>query len=417
MRKENAVVFGMGAFYAGQHQYIAHFFDVVAAVDNDTEKQGRTIYGQTVYHPKKLLELEYDCILVTTADQKFSLQIKKQLLEMGISEAKLRFSAAGGIAPYSIDPRFFANDLCHADKKQLFAENMERVIIELNSKCNRKCWFCTNAYVCDSEKNIDMSEEVFSQVVDELAEINYNQSICLSFFNEPLLSEQLEERIRTLKTRLPSSFVYLFTNGDFLTKERLSSLEEAGLDMLYIDIYINKMEYDIEEAYSKAQQVCRRLELPEYIEKCPDAGVIQGRIPYKGVPIEIRSQDFSKYAANRAESLPEHLPIPRTTHPLPCIKNFISFHIDYRGDVWPCPNYHREYEPHRQFCMGNILEKGIFELYLGKEMTAYRERNFFHRDTLPCRSCICNFNSFVESSFLHPSYKRPGESSRVCGPV
>lgn len=239
MRKENAVVFGMGAFYAGQHQYIAHFFDVVAAVDNDTEKQGRTIYGQTVYHPKKLLELEYDCILVTTADQKFSLQIKKQLLEMGISEAKLRFSAAGGIAPYSIDPRFFANDLCHADKKQLFAENMERVIIELNSKCNRKCWFCTNAYVCDSEKNIDMSEEVFSQVVDELAEINYNQSICLSFFNEPLLSEQLEERIRTLKTRLPSSFVYLFTNGDFLTKERLSSLEEAGLDMLYIDIYIS----------------------------------------------------------------------------------------------------------------------------------------------------------------------------------
>jgi len=382
---------------------------VVALVSNNPQKQGTTIYGRTIYPPEKLLEREYDYVLVVTT-RDFSLQIKKQLLEMGIPKLKLRFMEFGGISPYRIDPRLFADDLCLNDKKKLFAENMERIVLELNSKCNRKCWFCTNAYVCDSEENIDMSEEVFSWVVDELAEVNYKQTISLCFFNEPLLSAQLEERIRTLKTKLPESFIYLFTNGGYLTKERLSALVEAGLDKLYIDIYINKKEYDIEEAYSRALQLCRSLDLPEDVEKSPDTGTIQGRIQYKTLIIYILSQNYSRYAYNRAESLPEHLPIPQITHhPLPCIKNFISYHIDYQGDVWPCPNYHREYGPHRQFCLGNILEKSMFDIYIGKEMTEYRERNFFHRGTPPCRSCKSNVDTFRENDFLWPTYYQEWE--------
>lgn len=70
--------------------------------------------------------------------------------------------------------------------------------------------------------------------------------------------------------------------------------------------------------------------------------------------------------------------------------------------MWPCPNYHREYEAHRQYCIGNVCEETIFDIYIGNKMNAYRKKNFFERDSLPCRSCIWNFNSFKENSFFRP---------------
>ena len=402
--KENVIVFGAGNGYKFDKKYINNTFNVIAIVDNNPEKQGTILDGIEIQTPESIHGYEYDSILVTPA-YKLSLEIKTQLEKMGIPKSKIKFHGDGGMTPFKIDPLFFASDLCGCDKKQLFSENMERVIIELNSKCNRQCWFCTNSLmdVCD---NTDMSDEVFDKIINELAEIDYSQDICLSFFNEPLLCTKIIERIKIMRNKLPQSYIYLFSNGDYLNREMLDLLEGAGLDEIIVDIYINKFEFCIEEAKQRADKLLKKLDIEIEFDEIPTR--IKGYKKYGSMDLVIISQDFSKSAANRAESLPETLPIPKiTSHPMPCIKNFMSFHIDFRGDVWPCPNYHHEFEVHSQYCVGNVLEETIYDIYLGKKLTEYREKNFFHRDTLPCRSCIWDFKSFISNRFHHPFRDRP----------
>lgn len=410
MGKEKVIVFGVGNGYNLNKRMIFDNFTVLALADNATNIHNTELDGYKIISADIIRDFDYDLILVT-ASNRFSLEIKKQLLNMGIPISKIRFVGNGGIAPYRIDPLFFASDLCYEEKKGLFSQNIERVVLELNSKCNRKCWFCTNSLFGGEEKNVDMSDELFEKILCELRQINYNQTICLSYFNEPLISKKFIERVSVLKKSLPDTMLYAFTNGDYLTREVLDSLNDAGLDTLYIDIYINTMKYDCEKAYDMATRLFDKLGISLEIHRIEKGLYAQGM--YKNLEIQLRSQDFFLTASNRAESLcNRNLPIPEIkSHPLPCIKNFISFHIDYRGDVWPCPNYHREYEPHRQYCVGNVLDETIYDIYMGEKMTDYRKRNFFERSTLPCRSCIWNFNTFITNSFLLPFRDRPSVES------
>ena len=399
--KPKAIVFGAGAPYKYHYKYIHHYFDVIALVDNNLSKQGIMFEGNIVESPKEINKYKYDCIIIPMPDER-ALEIRKQLEQMGIPVSKMRFND-GGLEPYKINSIFFADNLKEFEKRKLFSENVERVIIEINSKCNRKCWFCTNSIleVCSN----DMPENVLDRIISELSEIEYSQEICLSFFNEPLLCTKLIEYVQRIKKALPNTFLYLATNGDYLSEEIVCSLKDAGLDLLMIDIYTDEFIYNIDEAYLRAIAIKEKCNLCVELEK---REFQMGYGKYENMDIEFYSQDFSKRASNRAESLPENLPIPKiTSHPSPCIKSFISFHIDFRGDVWPCPNYHREYAQHRQYCLGNVLEESIYEIYLGKRLNEYREKNLFHRDTLPCRSCIWDFKSFISNRFHHSFRDRP----------
>ncbi len=408
--RQKAIVFGTGGQYLHEREIIHSVFEVVALADNNSEKHGTVIDGHEVIPPSSINEYEYDFVLVAVGSQ-YSLEIKRQLMSMGVPEEKLRFSGTGGIAPFTLNPRFFNEGLTYEDKRQLFSENVERVILELNSVCNRKCWFCTNAYVCNDRDNRDMSDEVFSKVLSELAEINYDRTILLSFFNEPLVSVQLESRIRAIKEKLPECSIYAFTNGDYLTRQRLDMLVEAGLDMLVIDIYTNDIEYNSEAMCAAAQKLFDKIgiELPQTDGCCN----INKSLLYKGMKVNISAQDFRQNASNRAESLPDYLPIPKNTcHPKPCVKSFMSMHIDFRGDAWPCPNFHREYQPHRSYCLGSVAEQSIYEIYMGEKLMNFREQNFFHRSTLPCRSCVWNFDTFILNELYKPFRDRPSAASR-----
>ncbi|MGN0689467.1 MAG: SPASM domain-containing protein [Oscillospiraceae bacterium] len=405
MKKYKAVVFGVGESYKDTCGYIHEVFDVIAVVDNDCNKQGTIINDFEIMPPEIIKKLDYDYILITPFYEK-SIQIKNQLIQMGVSESKFRYYNGGGLEPYKIDPRFFSTDLCSSQKEMLFSQNIERVILELNSKCNRKCWFCTNSVICNNTENIDMSDQVFETVIEQLVRINYSQEICLSFFNEPMLCSRIYERIQYIKNKLPDCFVYMFSNGDMIDSESLPMLEQSGLDMLIIDIYQKTTDYDFEQIKQSAHHMLNRLGLNMNLHEY--SGKLKGFVQYGNMDIEILSQNFAMIASNRAESLPEGLPVPKIdSHPLPCIKNFMSFHIDFRGDVWPCPNYHRDFESHRQYCLGNVLDESVFEIYTGEKMNTYREKNFFHRNELPCRSCIWNFNSFISNRYHRPFRNRP----------
>lgn len=410
-----AIIFGTGYYYRIHKGLLFSDFEIVGIVDNDEKKQGELLDGFRICSPNEISAWDYDCICVA-ANFRNSYEIRKQLEKMGIAVSKLRFYEPAGVPPYRIPEEFFHLGLTHEDKRKLFSENVERVILEINSKCNRKCWFCPNSFTDRFNENHEMDDALFDSILADLESIDYHYDITFSYFNEPLCSQKICNRISAIKEALPNSYLYVFSNGDYATREYLEELESAGLDGIKIDVYTNEKpgEYSREYALSETNKLIKRLQLqPNFQVKSADeeSSFLVARAKIGRLNVEIFTQDFAATAANRAEALPESLPIPHISeHKRPCLKNFYSFHIAYNGNVYPCPNMHTGVEKHSRYCVGNANEESIFDIYVGEKLQEYRKKNLFERNSLPCRSCLWNFDSLIENRYNRPFRDRPSSN-------
>ena len=114
-------------------------------------------------------------------------------------------------------------------KKRVFKENVCWVEIGISSFCNRKCWFCPNSIIDRNSCNIELNENLFLKLLSELREINYSNNICLHRYNEPLYNKELLiKRIKQVREYLPQAYIYIVTNGDYLTLDYLEILREVA---------------------------------------------------------------------------------------------------------------------------------------------------------------------------------------------
>lgn len=115
------------------------------------------------------------------------------------------------------------------------------VEIEIFSFCNRKCWFCPNSFIDRNSTNILMQEELYLKILNELKSINYNNMISYSRYNEPTSNRKIFiKRLKQAKTIIPNATLHTNTNGDFLSRDYLDELYEAGLKSMNIQSYLNK---------------------------------------------------------------------------------------------------------------------------------------------------------------------------------
>ena len=129
-----------------------------------------------------------------------------------------------------------------------------RLILETNSLCNRRCPTCLrqrdptrsrwNPDGCP--KNIDLPTKTVYDVINQAAELGYKGKLGLHWFNEPLLDPRIPGFAAYAKKKgLP--FVYLATNGDILLSRtrhrgsrparRLARKLDAALDQIVISLY------------------------------------------------------------------------------------------------------------------------------------------------------------------------------------
>lgn len=113
----------------------------------------------------------------------------------------------------------------------------KHVLIQTNVKCTLKCSFCLYGMKDVEIENVDMSDTLFRKIVQELADIDYAGRVSLFEINEPLMDENLVEKIRYVKQKVPKSWQYISTNGDLLTPEKTIDMIDAGLDYLTINSY------------------------------------------------------------------------------------------------------------------------------------------------------------------------------------
>lgn len=104
------------------------------------------------------------------------------------------------------------------------------VEVEVNSRCNRRCSYCPQAYDWFRKPDRRMDRSLFEAIITQLAEIRFAGRLSFHMYNEPLLHPGLEDLVAHARTRVPLAWLVVYTNGDRLDDRRYSALMDAGID-------------------------------------------------------------------------------------------------------------------------------------------------------------------------------------------
>jgi MoaA/NifB/PqqE/SkfB family radical SAM enzyme len=115
-----------------------------------------------------------------------------------------------------------------------FYPEVPPISLELTSKCNLKCPYCTNAVLPRQQAEPYISWALLEKLVDECADGRHNLAQ-LHGTGEPLLWDRLEEAVTLIKSRRAGDASFA-TNGTLLTERRIASLLEAGLTSLRVSL-------------------------------------------------------------------------------------------------------------------------------------------------------------------------------------
>lgn len=412
---KKVVIFGLGLGYYMGYSQLNEEYEILALTDNSEEvREWATNIslhrGVKVISPSEILNLNIDLVLITVTNPTFIEEIKVQLQNMGVEEEQIGVFKERGVTPFLIDPMFYEMDLSYDQKKKLFADNVEHVTIEPNSRCNRKCWFCPNSVIDRNSNNIPMKKEIFEKIIYELKEIDYNGMVSYSFYNEPLLDEGLEEKIAFVKEHLPKCMQLVSTNGDYLTPERLQSLIDAGLDDMVISVYNENnpnFEWTKEKAEEQIWYFINKLQL-DMICIFSDEKTVTGFGKKHGLNVRLQNHDLRSAAHNRGEILSDSLPIvQKTTRTTFCMNSFVTLNIYYDGSVYTCGNRRNDWKAHDEFLMGNVADDTIFNIFQSEQAQKFRKNFTQDPNQYPCRSCTMEADTFIYQSPTIPVRDRP----------
>lgn len=118
------------------------------------------------------------------------------------------------------------------DANVVFYPSVPPISLELTSRCNLKCPYCSNSQLDRPPAFIDWA--LLEKIVDECADGRHDIA-ALHGTGEPLLWDRLEEAIRLIRKRNAGSGSFA-TNGTLLSKARVEKLLDAGLKTIRVSL-------------------------------------------------------------------------------------------------------------------------------------------------------------------------------------
>lgn len=178
-------------------------------------------------------------------------------------------------------------------------------------------------------------------------DMNFKGLLTFSGFCEPFMYKNLTMAVALLSMACK---VDVITNGDYLNKQRVDALFNAGLNRLLVSVYEEKRLAPIQEV------------LKGYEDK---------------IDIRIRFNGFK--TTNRGGTLDDG---KTDASSMPC--HYLAYHlfIDWNGDVLLCPQ-----DWNRRVRFGNINHNTLFEIWTSPNMTKFRKDLFTGRTKPPCIKC------------------------------
>lgn len=309
---------------------------------------------------------------------------------------KLRLNKTPGVNYWEALLNLPLDESCIAFRLQDSDENLRLafkkfvciVDIETSSYCNRSCHYCPARdprYKRNTEQNL-MPDQVWRRIVQDLETLGYSSTISLNLYNEAMADPTLESKIEEVKSRLPHCVVKFNSNGDFLDYKRIKRLEEAGLDAIFITLHpAAGASYDDDDRLRHLKQFFDRIRYEGPLDTFEKQVKIRSEFFFDSLRILVMCDNWGDLGTSRGGLIPELNASHRT---LPCWRPIREFTISHQGHVYPCCQIFPDEEANFMYCLGNVLDSRLWEIYGSRSAVQWR-RNLlpFSPKSSICKSC------------------------------
>jgi len=261
------------------------------------------------------------------------------------------------------------------------------IAVEISSACNRRCKFCPVSVA--KRKDELMSPNVFSAVVNNLADLKYKGRIELYIYNEPMKHRNhLEACVARFKKAVPGATLMVSTNGDYMKTYRdLIWLYEIGVRQVVLNAYTAR-RYPVFKDWEDEIQSEGSVKWTDNVYSKIPKNQFGLKVYDKSDPDEFGGGVFA--LQNRAGAIPDFL--PATTQPVKrmCVKPFRMLNINWNGQAMICCNDYYGDVP-----AGQVPQETLQEIWFGKVFTLYRRKLLNKDRSLPlCRTCDCHSGAY-----------------------
>jgi len=237
---------------------------------------------------------------------------------------------------------------------------LRSVVINPVERCNRTCIICPRSdELLYPTLNTEVSLEVVTKIANDLEAINFEGRVGFDGLGEPLLHSNLVECVSIVrKTITRIKWLEVQTNGDYLTRDKIKELINAGCDTISISMYDKD---DTEKFQTLAKNLPVSLILRHHYDK---------------------SVNYNLHLVNRIDLANKNSKILNINRP--CYVPFYKMFIDCNGDVLVCNN-----DWSRSSFIGNVLIDTIENIWLGNNLNTYRHNliNGNRKNCNPCNRC------------------------------
>jgi len=227
--------------------------------------------------------------------------------------------------------------------------------------CNRSCVFCPK--VDDSKAPNQphvMPPILYQRLADELQQLNYQGTVMLAGYGEPLLSKHIVDMVSVFSKICNTEIT---TNGDPLNKRRIKQLLDAGVGKIIVSLYDGPEQIkDFEELFSSAGAGSERYILRDrwYDES-------------EGYGLKLTNRAGVLEFGDDAKQLQHHA----------CYYPDYMMMVDWNGDVMLCTQ-----DWNRRIKTGNLNFDSLVEVWDSKVQKHYRKHlHAGKRDLPPCNQC------------------------------
>ena len=382
--EKKVVIFGLSKI---TRENINRFSNIYAIVDNNQNIQSNIFQNIKIYSPQVLLEND-DFLVILWGDY-----IEDMLQQIGKNEYIICSNKTGSLL--KLEKEYFSE---LQDSRKTFKNNILFIDIELQSYCNRTCWFCPNSFIDRKKNNLYLDRDIFTSIMKDLSLINYDNYISFNGYSEPMANKYLEDYLKIAKSNLPNAKLHINTNGDFLNSEKIEKLYKSGLKSIWIQIYLDKDEvFSFDVIDDKFNKIMSKTEVIIYKLLKNTSNWVEYHCTYKDMEIKAYARDFSTTGVNRADL---HINESIYIRDNPCNIIFNQVIINHKGEVLPCCHIRTDYEKHKLFALGSLKESSIFDIFKSNKYISWRKSllDFEKKFKYPCTNC--NFNIIKKTKEL-----------------
>lgn len=289
--------------------------------------------------------------------------------------------------------------------RALFKACVERVMVETSSFCNRRCSYCPNAQVDRLSVRKNMDDALRDKIASNLAEIDFDKTIVMHFYNEPLADERICEQIAFFHAACPKATIEIFSNGDYLDGPYLKRLADAGLSSLILSLHLgNNAQWDDAEILRRLCLMSVKLGIPP-IEPIFAPGLqVQVKFPYPGMKIRVSHRNYPVLGSDRAGSVKHSNMVEKTlANGHVCLLPYTELYVAWDGAMVPCCDIHPDLPEHQSYSTGRLQDfPDIFAAFAGPKLVAWR-RSLAEPSgyRAPCDTCQTKCHSPETSKTLH----------------